>query len=108
MEFQNLKLEKERERETEESKKQKRQSIEKRESTFGMVGYERRWQWATIAWETTFVIVGYEFALWMSEWVWEGGVKGCSSKWVFELWGFCNEPFESAMDLFLFCRFRVL
>ena len=31
MEFQNLKLEKEREKETEESKKQKRQSIEKKE-----------------------------------------------------------------------------
>ena len=67
---------------------------EERESSFGTVGLRTA---STIGYDclrvTTFVIVGYDFASalgydclrvseWMSEWVWEGKAKGCSSEWV--------------------------
>ena len=73
-----------------------------------------------IALETTFMIVGnefalalgYKFALWMSEWVSEFesefqrvvrvGVR--VSVWTLR---FCNEPFE-IVEVFVFRRFRVL
>ena len=94
MKFQNLKLEKE--REIEESKKQKWQSIEKKESTFGTVGYEQRWQWATIAWEWLpswqwATILLQHWATIASEWVseFERAERKGDRVSVFEL-GFCN------------------
>ena len=65
-------------------------------STFGTVGYERLWQWATIAWE------------WVSERVWEGGAK----RFVFKCLNF-EDFVMSRLKLLWFCvlmvcRFRVL